>query len=91
MRRREFLAVLGGAAVTFPRAVPAQQPAKMYRVGFIAVRSPVSDLVGVDPINPAARGFAHGLRALGYIEGNNLVLEWRSAEGRYERFPQNHR
>jgi len=86
MRRREFLAVLGGAAVAYPHAAPAQQPAKMHRAGFIAVRAPVSDLVGVDPINPAARSFAHGLRALGHIEGSNLVLEWRSAEGRNERF-----
>jgi ABC-type uncharacterized transport system substrate-binding protein len=87
MKRREFLAALGGAAVAYPHAVSAQQSVKMNRVALIAVAAPVSDLVGVDPINPAARGFAHGLRALGHIEGRNLILEWRSAEGKYKRFP----
>jgi putative ABC transport system substrate-binding protein len=57
-------------------------------VAFISAVSPVSELVGADPSNPGARGFVQGLRALGYVEGKNLVLEWRSAEGRFERFPE---
>jgi len=88
MHRREFITVLGGAAIAFPHAARTQQPMKMHRVGFVAVGAPVPDLVGVDPVNPAARGFVHGMRALGYIEGGNLVLEWRSAEGRSERIPR---
>ena len=84
MNRRRFIA---GTIATFatPRAVEAQQPAKVYRVGFILSVSPVSELVGVEPVHPAAKGFVQGMRALGYIPGQNLVIDWRSAEGRSER------
>lgn len=71
------LAVLGlGAA--------AQAPSKLYRVAFIATTSPVSEL---KTTNPASQGFARGMRELGYIEGRNLIIEWRTAEGRFERTP----
>jgi putative ABC transport system substrate-binding protein len=60
----------------------------MHRVAFVASTSPVSELIGANPINPAARAFLHGLRSLGYVEGQNLVMEWRSAAGRFERFPE---
>ena len=60
---------------------------KMQRVAFVASTAPVSELIGANPINLAARGFLDGLRSLGYLEGQNLVMEWRSAEGRFERFP----
>ena len=83
MRRREFIALLGGAAA-WPLAAHAQQPAKLPRVAFVGAGPPVSRLVE----GPVARAFIEGLRALGYVEGKNLVLEWRSAEGRYERFPE---
>jgi putative ABC transport system substrate-binding protein len=71
--------------LVFAFAAAAQQPQKMHRVGFIASTSPVSELITV---NPAARAFARGMRELGYIEGRNLVIEWRSAEGNFERFPE---
>jgi putative ABC transport system substrate-binding protein len=74
--------------VVWPLGVGAQQPRKLHHVAFIAATSPVSELIGADPSNPAARGFVHGLRALGYTEGRNLVLEWRSAEGKYQRFSE---
>ena len=45
-------------------------------------------MVGADPIHPLARTFVHTLRALGYLQGQNLVLEHRSAEGKFERFPE---
>ena len=83
MKRREFIALLGGAAA-WPLAAHAQQPAKLPRVTFVGAGPPVSRLVE----GPVARAFIEGLRALGYAEGKNLVLEWRSAEGRYERFPE---
>src|SRR5262245_53588271 len=86
MRRREFITLLGGAAAGWPLAARAQQPAKVHRVGFIATTSPVSELVAPYP-NNAARDFVQALRELGYIEGKNLVLEWRSAENRFERLP----
>src|SRR5262245_66253219 len=86
MRRREFIIVLGGAVVAWPLAGRAQQTGKTYRVGLIVTTSPVSEMVGPDPIHPLVRTFVHTLRALGYVEGQNLVLERRSAEGKVERF-----
>ena len=52
----------------------------------ILTTSPVADIAGPDPVLPPWRALVHGLRDLGYIEGRNLVLERRSAEGRFERF-----
>jgi putative tryptophan/tyrosine transport system substrate-binding protein len=81
-----------GLAVVFlflalaPLAGEAQQGTRVYRVGVIATTSPVSELAGPEPVNPAVRAFVQSLRALGYVEGGNLVLERRSAEGRFERF-----
>jgi putative ABC transport system substrate-binding protein len=64
----------------------AQQAGKVYRVGLIFTTSPVSVMAGPEPVHPSARAFVQGLRALGYVEGKNLILERRSAEGRFERF-----
>jgi len=87
MRRRDFLRAFCRAVAVWPVSALAQQT-KMHRVAFVASTSPVSELTGADPINPAVRAFAHGLRSLGYVEGQNLVMEWRTAEGRFERFPE---
>ena len=86
MKRRDFLKAIGGATAVWPIGAQAQQPTKVHRVAFIATNSPVSQLAGADPINPGARGLVQGMRALGYVEGKNLAFEWRSAEGRFERF-----
>ena len=80
-----LVAVLVGMACA--TAVYAQK-GKFQRIAFIAALSPVADLKGPDPINPAARGFVHGLRDLGYVEGRNVVIDFRSLEGRYERIPE---
>jgi putative ABC transport system substrate-binding protein len=69
----------------WPLAARAQQPAIMHRVGLILTTSPVSEMTGADPVHPLIRAFVHTLRDLGYVEGQNLVLERRSAEGRFER------
>jgi len=88
MKRREFIALIGGAAA-WPIMPRAQQIGKVHRVGLAQfIAWPTSEVVGPDPINPAARAFVHGLRDLGYVEGRNLVLERRSAEGRIERAPE---
>jgi putative ABC transport system substrate-binding protein len=63
----------------------AQPAGKVYRVGLIFDTSPVSEMAGSDPIHPGAKAFVHGLRALGYVEGQNLILERRSTEGKFER------
>jgi len=81
MRRREFITLLGGAAVCWPLAARAQQPAaKVPRIGFLgnSTAELEANLVG---------SFRDGLRALGYEEGRNIVIEYRWAEGKYERFP----
>src|SRR5260370_3092809 len=79
MRRRDFITLLGGAAA-WPLAARGQQPAKVARIGFL----------GLGP----ASAWAHplealraGLRHLGYVEGNNIVFEWRWAE-RVDQLPE---
>jgi ABC-type uncharacterized transport system substrate-binding protein len=79
MRRREFIIALGGAAATWPLAARAQQP--MPEIGFLA-----GGLAGASEA-PVA-GFRQGLRQTSYIEGQNLHIAFRWAEGHYERFPQ---
>jgi putative ABC transport system substrate-binding protein len=88
VRRREFIALVGGGAA-WPLRVHAQQPSeKVYRVGLFLTTSPISEMTGPEPIHPIVREFVHALRDLGYVEGRNLILERRSAEGRFERFPE---
>jgi putative tryptophan/tyrosine transport system substrate-binding protein len=81
MNRREFITVLGGAAVAWPLGARAQLPAgKVWRIGILETIS--------QPLNAAnLAALRRGLRELGYIEGQNLLIEYRSAEGRAERFP----
>jgi putative tryptophan/tyrosine transport system substrate-binding protein len=69
MRRREFITLLGGAAA-WPLAARAQQASRLVRIGFLSG--------GAGP-NPNVYGFQHGLRQLGYVEGQNLVLIYRWA------------
>ncbi|MBI3027980.1 MAG: ABC transporter substrate-binding protein [Candidatus Rokubacteria bacterium] len=71
-----------------PLPADAQQPGKMYRVGLIFTTSPVSEMAGPEPVHPLARAFLHTLGSLGYVEGQNLVFERRSAEGKFERFTE---
>ena len=86
MERRTFLAMVLGSLLAVPLAAAAQQAGKVYRVGLIFPSPPVSEMAGPEPLNVAARAFVRGMRALGYVEGGNLILERRSAEGRFERF-----
>ena len=76
MRRREFITLLGGAAA-WPLAARAQQPARPYRVAYLAL------LAGRDSVVVKQR-----LDELGYIEGKNMIFDFRSAEGRSERLLQ---
>jgi putative ABC transport system substrate-binding protein len=75
MRRREFIGLLGGAAMLRPLAARAQQPAKVWRVGIVVegMRSPAYD------------GFLQGMDELGYVAGKNYLIEWRFGDGRYLR------
>jgi putative ABC transport system substrate-binding protein len=87
VRRREFIALAGGAAA-WPLAARAQQAARMYRVGWVVSTAPLSELVGENPINLQTKAFVGGMHDLGYIEGKNLAIERRSAEGKFERLPE---
>jgi len=75
MRRRAFIGLLGGAVV-WPIATHAQSPAPLARIGFIGL--------GAGP-SPSSEGLRRGLRALGYVEGQNLVFLYRWAAGQTER------
>ncbi len=77
MRRREFITLLGGAAVAWPPAAGAQQP-PTYLVGFVHSASP-------GPFATALKAFRQGLSQVGYLEGQNVVVEYRWAEGQYDR------
>jgi ABC-type uncharacterized transport system substrate-binding protein len=76
MRRREFVTLLGGAAVTWPFAAPAQQPGKLPLIGV---------LVSASTPHPFAEAFWRGLHALGYSEGQNIKVEFRYTDGRSDR------
>src|SRR5262245_25686191 len=76
-RRRKFITLLGGAAAAWPLAVRAQQ-AKVRRVGWIWVGRSAG-------ISPESAGFRQGLRDFDYVEGKNIIVEYRFAEGRSDR------
>jgi putative ABC transport system substrate-binding protein len=81
------MAAIAGGLLAAPLAAEAQEQAeKVYRIGLIAAATPVSEMAGPEPVHPLVRAFVQGLRSLGYVESQNLILERRSAEGRYERF-----
>jgi putative tryptophan/tyrosine transport system substrate-binding protein len=80
IKRREFITLLSGMAAMLPLAARAQQAGKVWRIGFIsgASRATVSEILD---------GFPQGMRELGYAEGKDFTIEWRFADGIYERFP----
>src|SRR5258706_5431036 len=79
MRRRDFITLLGGTAATWPFAARAQQRAgRVYRVGYFAIASRERSL-------HLMKAFEEGLRSLGYRVGENVVIEYRCADGEMER------
>jgi putative tryptophan/tyrosine transport system substrate-binding protein len=79
MRRREFITLLGSTAVGFPLAARAQQVGKIPRIGYL---SPGSASPGPLAYHDE---FQRGLRELGYVEGRNIVIEYRFADGKFDR------
>jgi putative ABC transport system substrate-binding protein len=80
MRRRAFLATIAGGLLAAPLAAGAQPAGKVHRIGFLGNSTEALEANLVGP-------FREGLRECGYVEGRDLVIEYRWAEGAYERFP----
>jgi ABC-type uncharacterized transport system substrate-binding protein len=78
VERRKFIRTLTGALLAAPLAAEAQPAGKVWRIGFLGNSSPGLEANLVGP-------FREGLRELGYVEGQNLLIEYRWAEGKYER------
>ena len=79
MRRRKFIALVGGAVVAVPIA-RAQQLARIPRLGVLLYSTPQAD--------PQIKFVLQGLRDLGYLEGRNIAIEYRFAEGKPERLSE---
>jgi putative ABC transport system substrate-binding protein len=80
MERRTFIGVIAGGLLAAPLVAEAQQAAKVPRIGFLGNSTAALEANLVGP-------FREGLRDLGYVEGQNILIEYRWAEGQYERFP----
>jgi putative tryptophan/tyrosine transport system substrate-binding protein len=81
MKRREFLGAVGAAAVAFPLSAPAQQSEPIRVIGYLGVTTPSDS-------SDRTNAFVQGLRELGWIEGRNVAIEVRWAEGRAERYSE---
>ncbi len=77
LRRREFITLIGGAAVAWPLTAHAQQTRKIYHIGFL--------WDGPDVFADALEAFRQGLRDLGYVDGRTIAIEYRWADGKPER------
>src|SRR5262249_35675018 len=74
--RRQFITLLGGAAIAWPLAARAQQSGKMPRVGV---------LVSLSAPHPFTEALRSGMHDLGYVEGRNIAIEWRYADAQFSR------
>jgi ABC transporter substrate binding protein len=79
MIRRQFITLLGGAAAMWPIAARAQRSGKIARIGYLSTANPRSA--------PNFAALEQRLRELGYIDGQNVVIEYRDAEGEVDRLP----
>jgi putative tryptophan/tyrosine transport system substrate-binding protein len=80
VKRREFITLISGAAAAWPLAARAQQPARVPRIGFL--------FYGAPELSLEIDAFRQGLRELGYIEGQNIFVEYRFAGGQVGKLPE---
>src|SRR6516162_10120658 len=80
MRRRDFIKAVTGSAAAWPLAAHAQQP-RMPMIGFLSSQSPETVL---EPL----RGFRQGLKEFGYVEGENVAIDYRFAQNQVNRLPE---
>src|SRR5688500_19622324 len=80
MTKRIILLVLCSAVFAPCSAVQGQQPTKIPRIGYLSTVSPAANATRIEALR-------QGLRDLGYVEGKNIVIEWRYAEGKVDRLP----
>ena len=81
MKRREFITLVGGTVIAWPLAARAQQSEKIWRVGVLETTTAERNATNLFALKQA-------LLDLGYVEGRNLAMEYRSADGRAERFEE---
>jgi ABC-type uncharacterized transport system substrate-binding protein len=84
--RRRFIGTLAGSLLVAPLAAEAQPTGKVPRIALVFANAPVADLTGPRPAQPNARAFLEAMRELGWIDGQNITIERRSAEGRPDRY-----
>src|SRR5713226_6342713 len=77
-RTVRWLVPLALSLLVAPLCADAQPPATVPRIGYLSAGSPAS---------PSVEAFRQGLHALGWVEGQNMVIEWRHTEGKFDRFP----
>jgi len=82
MDRRTFIGTLAGSLLATPLAAEGQQAEKMPRIGIIVPVEPAS------PTEPNVAAFRQGMRSLGYVEGQNIAIEYRYAQGKDELYPE---
>ena len=81
MRRRDFITLLGGASVAWPVAARAQQGGSIARIGLLWPGD-------APPVSPRMESFRQGLRALGFVDGQNIAIELRYAQGGPQQLPE---